>query len=634
MSPSELYRILFVIVTGNGEGEDFQHDASQVADEEDRVCSRCCHTHHSTFLPLTMTVGRASTAFGGFLLGALATLVASYYLNSKANEDDDEGSEQTPRGVTSFLRGTPPKNKPRSGVAVASSLERVGFLSDIVAQLWSHINIAGSQMIKETVEPMFKEMLPGPLASLHFTKIDLGNSPIRLDNIVVNDIKDGALQFNLDFNWITDCAINMKADYVGAFGVKSIKLTGRMTFLLKPLTNELPIVSAIQYGFINPPNLELDYSGLASIADFTIVERKMKAILDDTLASMVVLPIRMLYKMDLGNDFFATYQPPIGIASVTVVDGHGFVVEKRTLRKADVPDVYCNVQLGGRTFKTSVIKDNLKPVWNESADFLLSDHDQTINMQAWDEDNGTLDADDDLGTANVSVADILIAGKKMNVELQQDYRGTGAFVNLRCDVCELTADIKSFETRKGKNQYCGLMTILVTRAAKIPVGKKEAATFVKVTYGGSEFLTSAIVDDVGVDALNPIYDAFFHVPLTKEIVSKGGTVVLSLMNGETILGTTSVTHSVLVKTPNRRIQEMRPIGDKGATIEFRVSLQGVKEVSAGASPATTSASITAAPAGAPVTPNGVQVVTVRITAVKGWGFKAEKRRFKKDDIPE
>jgi len=52
------------------------------------------------------------------------------------------------------------------------------FLNDLVRELWPNINVAGCNMTKEIVEPMFKTMLPGPLKSLHFTKLDLGPVPI------------------------------------------------------------------------------------------------------------------------------------------------------------------------------------------------------------------------------------------------------------------------------------------------------------------------------------------------------------------------------------------------------------------------------------------------------------------------
>jgi hypothetical protein len=37
----------------------------------------------------------------------------------------------------------------------------VGFLTEIMKQLWSYIKVAGADSIRETVEPMFPEMMPG-----------------------------------------------------------------------------------------------------------------------------------------------------------------------------------------------------------------------------------------------------------------------------------------------------------------------------------------------------------------------------------------------------------------------------------------------------------------------------------------
>jgi hypothetical protein len=67
--------------------------------------------------------------------------------------------------------------------AISGAHQGDGLLSGIMAQLWSHMNLAIAKSVKETVEPMFKEMLPLPLSSLHFTKIDLGTVPIRMDNV-------------------------------------------------------------------------------------------------------------------------------------------------------------------------------------------------------------------------------------------------------------------------------------------------------------------------------------------------------------------------------------------------------------------------------------------------------------------
>ncbi len=77
--------------------------------------------------------------------------------------------------------------------------------------------------------------------------------------------------------------------------MKRVKLSGRMHILLSPLTTVLPVVSAIQYGFTNPPDIELEFAGVAkSIAkQFAFVQPAVLGIVKRSLASKVVLPMRM-----------------------------------------------------------------------------------------------------------------------------------------------------------------------------------------------------------------------------------------------------------------------------------------------------------------------------------------------------
>ena len=53
------------------------------------------------------------------------------------------------------------------------------------------------------------------------------------------------------------------------------------------------------------------------------------------------------------------------------------------------------------------------------------------------------------------------------------------------------------------------MTIIVTKAFDISIPREDAATYVKVVYGGGckhekTFYTGAVVDYPGIDALNPM----------------------------------------------------------------------------------------------------------------------------------
>jgi Ca2+-dependent lipid-binding protein len=343
--------------------------------------------------------------------------------------------------------------------------------------------------------------------------------------------------------------------------------------------------------------------------------------MQDVMANMMVLPNRKLYKMDAASDFRTYYQHPIGIARITCICGRSFVVEKKLIGKGDVPDVYCNITLGReRAWRTSSVKDNLSPIWNETKDFLLSDHDRSVSIEAWDEDKGSLDADDYLGKACVSVSDLLLAGKTMEVELEQDGKRTGTYVTIHCDVLKFTVNsVSRLEEPKSDNQLAGLLTIIVTRALDLPCEKKDAASCVKITYGKQEFATKVVLDKPGSDACNPVYDEAFLVPLV--VGASSHAIKMQLWNGEMALGETVIEHVDLVATPNQTLSMRRQVVGE-TTIEFSVSLMGVLD--AGEEPLVVSdAPTSAVPA----------KDTIRISIVSGRGFQIKKRLLRKRRSP-
>jgi len=587
-----------------------------------------------------------SGAVVAFLAGSAAT--AAYGIYSKTCEKDTtEDTTSTERGIQAD--GT---NKSRSmsvrSAAGASAKQQEGFLSDILAQFWSYINAAASQTIKESVEPEFKT-LPGPLSSLHFIKVDLGNVPIRLDNIVVHEIDKGTntLQMDLDVHWDGNCNIQLKANYLGSFGVKSIKLFGRMSILMKPVVETLSLVQAVQVSFINPPKIDIDFVGLANIADMKMLKRRINTIIQDIVKGMMVLPQRQLTKLDMACSFMKIYQPPLGICRITVLDGKGFEEEKRTLRKSDVPDCYVDITIGDKTCRSKTVKDSLTPIWNETMDFVLCDHDQIVQMQVYDEDDGTMDADDDLGGSEATVGDILLHGGKLELKVQdEENRLTGSSVSLGCALLQLTPDLKSLKTEAtSPSEICGMITILVTQAFELPMKKEEVAANVKITCGKQTFTTATVTDYPGKDSLNPFFDAAFHVPLTADLVEGGKVmdVCFSLMNKEDCLGTIVINHAVLAASPDKVVTEKKAIGSKGALLEYRVILRGVQssqgpavskptapDVAATETIASKVAIVGAEPAISEEKP------TIRVTAVKGSGFQVEKSRrpLKRKDVPD
>jgi hypothetical protein len=95
-----------------------------------------------------------------------------------------------------------------------------------VKQLWPNINVATGNLIKEIVEPMFKTMLPGPLKTLHFTKIDLGPVPLQLSNAQTTKTEADGIQLDMNVDWVGKADIEMDADMMPAL-VSSCLLLNR-----------------------------------------------------------------------------------------------------------------------------------------------------------------------------------------------------------------------------------------------------------------------------------------------------------------------------------------------------------------------------------------------------------------------
>jgi hypothetical protein len=640
----------------------------------------------------------ALAVFGGIFFGtALGAAYTSYsYRRSEdENENDDDDKENT----------TPKTRNPQSmefqdiimktlsgsttGGQHCDDGTHVNFVSDVICRLWPYINKAGSEMIISTVQPMFADMMPGPLKSLKFTKVDLGTVPMIIDNVIVHELGNpaatttsatpgsGCLQFDWDVIWHSSSDIQLAADFGIAFGVKSILLKGRMSFLMKPLSNEIPCFDAITYSFINPPELELDFTGLANLADFSVATKMIRTILQDVLASMIVLPVRMVYKMNPLADFADIYTPFKGVARVRIHSGRGFQVEKRTLGADDIPDVYCVVQLGCEVpYKTSTIKNHLNPTWAEkdaSHDFLLMDNDQIINVDVHDEDSGAMDSDDYLGRVHVTVASLLLApNRTLELELSHkkskgNWKPTGAFLTLSVDILPLSgldhSSLKGSTAAQTTDNVTGLVTVLVNQAYNLPVSKGDAQSFVKVSYGNksdSAFkelgVTGVVTDQPGYDALNPVYESPFHLPLLGVASNnmKYPDIKLQLMNKtDVVLGEIMIPYEELLKAKNGTFKgTKRPIGKGGALLSFVVSLSGVIKGSDQSLSTTTSQAVattttittttTGTTSGATssatssVLNGSTKVGSVRVVLVKAFGFQVKRKRgpFKKDDVPD
>ncbi|KAK6334224.1 hypothetical protein TWF730_003439 [Orbilia blumenaviensis] len=468
-------------------------------------------------------------------------------------------------------------------LTASGGTESVDFLNDIVEQLWPNINAAGCQMVKDIVEPMFASMLPGPLATLRFAKLDLGPIPMKLSEVDVHKTDHGGIKLDMDVTWEGRSDIEMDGNMVPKFGIEHIHLKGRLSILLAPLTNIIPLIGAAQVAFINPPELKLDFTNAANIADCFLVDKAVRKVILSVISSMAVLPNRYLVKLDSKNDYFKTYLPHVGALRLTIgravnINGPKKSGAKGLLAKIvkDVPDCYCKVNIGaGEEWRTSTKKNDHNPEWNETHDFLVADYDQQVLIDIQDDDFA---GDDDIGIATTTVKDIMLNGGSKELELFHKDSLTDAKITVHAKFFNFVDDagiLTSNQNEGGEGQIVGLATILIASALGLQGQRDELNPSIKVAWGGKEYRTAAKSYSPGTDIFNPSFDQAFQVPVTADLLASPSNFKIALLNGKSETGSVEIPFSDVLNAPGLIKEGGFEVGN-GAIVRASVSLRGLR----------------------------------------------------------
>jgi Ca2+-dependent lipid-binding protein len=374
--------------------------------------------------------------------------------------------------------------------------------------------------------------------------------------------------------------LQAKAD-IGYQGVKHVKLRGRLSVLLGPLTNIIPLIGAAQIAFINPPHLELDFTGAANVADFSAIDGAVRGVILSIINSMATLPNRFLVTLDAKNDYFKTYLPPIGVMRITVEKASGFAEEstgkaKKLFAKLTraAPDCYAKVELGAEPMWQTTTKDNTtNPSWNETHDFVVSDFFQCIKVHVFDKD---VNGDDEVGLGVTTVEEILRNGGRQELALEAKGESSGGKVLIAAEYFKLEADGgKSFSSSSHSSDGCmsGIASVLIAGAYGIQGQREQLKPSVKVTWGSEHTFQTAIQTDApGTDINNPSWNQNFRIPITAKSGSQ--SFHIALLNGEQEIGAVDVPFADVQNAPDMKIQDRFDVGG-GQSVRASISLKGL-----------------------------------------------------------
>uniref|UniRef100_A0AAV2JZ44 SMP-LTD domain-containing protein n=1 Tax=Knipowitschia caucasica TaxID=637954 RepID=A0AAV2JZ44_KNICA len=148
-------------------------------------------------------------------------------------------------------------------------VERVEWLNKTVKQMWPFICQFVDKLFRETIEPSVKTASPY-LSSFCFTKIDLGDKPLRVNGVKVYtenvDKRQVIMDLEVSFVGNTEIDIDIKKFYCRA-GIKNIQLHGVMRVVMEPLLGDMPLIGALSVFFLKKPWLDINWTGLTNMLD-------------------------------------------------------------------------------------------------------------------------------------------------------------------------------------------------------------------------------------------------------------------------------------------------------------------------------------------------------------------------------
>uniref|UniRef100_A0A1A8NSJ6 Extended synaptotagmin-like protein 2 n=1 Tax=Nothobranchius rachovii TaxID=451742 RepID=A0A1A8NSJ6_9TELE len=288
-------------------------------------------------------------------------------------------------------------------------VERVEWLNKTVRQMWPYICQFVEKLFRETIEPAIKES-HAHLSTFCFSKIDMGDKPLRINGVKVYtenvDRRQIIMDLQISFVGNTEIDVNIKKYYCTA-GIKSIQLHGVLRVVMEPLLGVMPLIGALSVFFLKRPMLDINWTGLTNMLDIPGVNGLCDSLLQDIIYSYLVLPNRLNIPL-VAEDELAKLRFPIPKAVLRI----HFIEAQELLSKDKIlgglikgkSDPYGVLKLGTELFQSKVIKENLNPKWNEVYESLIySNSGENLEVELFDEDT---DKDDFLGSLMINLAEL------------------------------------------------------------------------------------------------------------------------------------------------------------------------------------------------------------------------------------
>ncbi|XP_050948706.1 extended synaptotagmin-2 isoform X4 [Labeo rohita] len=380
-------------------------------------------------------------------------------------------------------------------------VERVEWLNKTVHQMWPYICQFVDKIFRETIEPAVQGA-NAHLSTFTFSKIDMGDKPLRVDGVKVYtenvDKRQIIMDLQISFVGNTEIDVDIKKYYCRA-GIKSIQLNGVLRVIMEPLLGDMPLIGALSLFFLKKPLLDINWTGLTNMLDIPGINGLCDGIIQDIIYSYLVLPNKIT--VPLVNEAQISklrFPMPKGILRIHFLEAQDLVGKDTFLGGLikGKSDPYGVIKLGNQLFRSKIIKETVNPKWNEVYEaFVYEQPGQNLEIELYDEDH---DKDDYLGSVTINV-DELEKEQKVDEWFVLDDVATGK-LHLKIEwlsllpkpdkLDEILSIIKADKGQANDGLSSALLLVHLDSAKNLPSGKKVTSVpspFVQFTVGHKSF---------------------------------------------------------------------------------------------------------------------------------------------------
>ncbi|XP_054893680.1 extended synaptotagmin-2 isoform X4 [Poeciliopsis prolifica] len=288
-------------------------------------------------------------------------------------------------------------------------VERVEWLNKTVMQMWPYICQFVEKLFREMIEPAVKECHVH-LSTFCFSKIDIGNKPIRINGVKVYtenvDRRQIIMDLQISFVGNTEIDVDIKRYYCKA-GIKSIQIHGVMRVVMEPLLGDVPLVGGLSLFFLKKPLLDITWTGLSNILDIPGLNGFSDNLIQDIIYSYLVLPNRITIPLVGVEDLAKLRFPmPKGVLRIHFLEAQDLEGKDQFLGGLikGKSDPYGILHVSNQMFQSKTIKESLHPKWNEVYEALVYEPSgQHLEIELFDEDP---DKDDFLGSLLIDLTKV------------------------------------------------------------------------------------------------------------------------------------------------------------------------------------------------------------------------------------